>query len=132
MYGQSIEIGCGEVKKGSALYDLKVKDKMRVLEIMKRQLHIRLQYARDESEVFALGLGIWGTAAVTCCRMRMDLSRGVCLYLQDDTLTLPTTYDTFAHMDTALETILKLTNDWCISPLLLTNPLTLKKQTAHR
>ncbi|KAL9559722.1 hypothetical protein MBANPS3_000292 [Mucor bainieri] len=102
-----IEIGCGEVKKAGAAFALKVEDKMRVLEIMKRQLHIRLKNAATESEAVTFGLVVCGTSA-TCYSMRMDRSRGACVYREDAKFVLPTTFETYSNMDTALEAMLRL------------------------
>lgn len=79
---------------------------MRVLEILKRQLHNRLRHVRVESEAATFGLVICGTS-VTCYRMQMDCSRGVCLYRQDESFVLPATYETHAHMNISLEAILQ-------------------------
>lgn len=102
-----IEIGCGEVRKASSPYYLRVEDKMHVFEIMKSQLHTRIQHAKDELEAVTFGIAICGMS-VTCYRMRVDRSNGVYLYWQDESFTLPITYKTYGHnMDIALEAVLQ-------------------------
>ncbi|KAI8636023.1 hypothetical protein BD408DRAFT_426789 [Parasitella parasitica] len=101
-----VEIGCGEVKKPGASQALLDKDKMRVLEMMKRQLHLRLCRAKKEYEAVTFGILVQGTMVILL-QMQMDLENGVYMYHEEQSFTLPTTYHTYVHMDIALEVINK-------------------------
>ncbi|KAG1447006.1 hypothetical protein G6F56_009395 [Rhizopus delemar] len=101
-----IEVGCGEVKKPGVSQALLDEDKMRVLEMMKRQLHLRLCRAKKEYEAVTFGVLVQNTTVVLL-RMQMDLANGVYMYQEEQPFILPTTYHTHAHMDVALEVIIK-------------------------
>ncbi|CAO3615050.1 unnamed protein product [Mucor hiemalis] len=118
-----VEIGCGEVKKPGVSESLLKEDKMRVLEVMKRQLHLRLYHAKKEYEAVTFGILVQGKVikksyhicflpyllckgtTVILLKMHMDLENGVYMYHEEYPFTLPTTYHTYAHMDIALEII---------------------------
>lgn len=51
-----MEVGCGEVKKPGVSKALLNEDNMRVLEVMKRQLHLRLCRAKKEYEAVTFGV----------------------------------------------------------------------------
>lgn len=51
-----MEVGCGEVKKPGVSKALLNEDKMRALEIIKRQLHLRLYRAKKEYEAVTFGI----------------------------------------------------------------------------
>lgn len=55
-----VEVGCGEVKKPGVSQALLNEDKMRVLEVMKRQLHLRLCRAKKEYEAMTFGILVQG------------------------------------------------------------------------
>ena len=55
-----VEIGCGEVKKSGVSQALLNEDKMRVLEVMKCQLHLRLCRAKKEYEAVTFGVLVQG------------------------------------------------------------------------
>ncbi|KAI8348669.1 hypothetical protein BD560DRAFT_410674 [Blakeslea trispora] len=99
-----VEVGCGEVKKSGVSQALLDQDKMRVLEVMKRQLHLRLCRAKKEYEAVTFGILVQGTTVILL-KMQMDLESGVYMYHEEYPFTLPTTYHTHTQMDIALETI---------------------------
>ncbi|KAI8877740.1 hypothetical protein K501DRAFT_197552 [Backusella circina FSU 941] len=101
-----MEVGCGEVKRPGVSEALLNEDKMRVLEVMKRQLHLRLFHAKKEYEAVTFGILVQGTTVILL-RMQMDLENGVYMYHEECPFALPTTYHTHAHMDIALEVISK-------------------------
>ncbi|KAG2230843.1 hypothetical protein INT48_003996 [Thamnidium elegans] len=101
-----VEVGCGEIKKPGASQALLDEDKMRVLEVMKRQLHLRLRRAKKEYEAVTFGVLAQGTTVILLT-MKMDLEDGVYIYHEQQPFTLPTTYLTHSHMDTSLEVIVK-------------------------
>ena len=51
-----VEVGCGEVKKPGVSQALLNEDKMRVLEVMKRLLYLRLYRAKKEYEAVTFGI----------------------------------------------------------------------------
>ncbi|KAI8977371.1 hypothetical protein BDF20DRAFT_563048 [Mycotypha africana] len=55
-----VEVGCGEVKKSGVSEALLNEVKMRVLEVMKRQLHLRLYHAKKEYEAVTFGILVQG------------------------------------------------------------------------
>lgn len=59
-HGQVIEVACGEVKKPDVSQQHLNEDKIRVLEVMKRQLHIRLKYAKAHYEAVIFGILVQG------------------------------------------------------------------------
>ncbi|KAI8083968.1 uncharacterized protein B0P05DRAFT_570386 [Gilbertella persicaria] len=101
-----VEIGCGEVKKPGVSQALLDEDKMRVLEVMKRQLHLRLCRARKEYEAVSFGVLIQGTKIILL-KMKLDIDKGLYMYYEQQPFILPTTNDTYAHMEIALEVITK-------------------------
>ncbi|CAO3658407.1 unnamed protein product [Rhizopus stolonifer] len=104
-----VEVGCGEVKKPGVSQALLDEDKIRVLEVMKRQLHLRLYHAKKEYEAATFGVLVQG-ATVILLEMKMDLENGVYMYHEQQPFTLPTTHHTHAHMEIALEVITKFKN----------------------
>lgn len=59
-HGKLAEVGCGEVKNVKVAQDLLTDDKMCVLEVIKRQLNVRLQYAKSEKEAVTFGIVVQG------------------------------------------------------------------------
>ncbi|KAI8051807.1 hypothetical protein BDF21DRAFT_177271 [Thamnidium elegans] len=59
-----VEVGCGEIKKPGASQALLDEDKMRVLEVMKQQLHLRLRRAKKEYEAVTFGVLVQGTTVI--------------------------------------------------------------------
>lgn len=59
-HGNIIEVACGEVKNANASQEKLNEDKMRVLEVMKRQLHTRLRYAKSINEAVTFGIVVQG------------------------------------------------------------------------
>ncbi|KAG2206123.1 hypothetical protein INT47_003772 [Mucor saturninus] len=102
--GMVMEVGCGEVKKPGVSQALLKEDKMRVLEVMKRQLHLRLFHAKKKYEAVTFGILVQGTNVILL-KMEMDLEDGVYMYHEEYPFTIPTTYDTHTHMAIALEAI---------------------------
>ncbi|KAI9496684.1 hypothetical protein BDB00DRAFT_750992, partial [Zychaea mexicana] len=87
-----IEIGCGEVKKDDADYYHKEEAKIRVLEIMKWQLHLRLKLAKKEYQGVTFGF--------------LALEHGAYIFEEYLCFTLPTTYNTHTHLQTSIELML--------------------------
>ncbi|KAG2206149.1 hypothetical protein INT47_003798 [Mucor saturninus] len=58
--GMVMEVCCGEVKKPGVSQALFNEDKMRVLEVMKRQLHLRLFHAKKKYEAVTFGILVQG------------------------------------------------------------------------
>ena len=121
-----MEVGCGEVKKPSVSQALLNEDKMRVLEVMKRQLYLHLYRTKKEYETVTFGILVQGKVmkkqqcwmsclsclfykgtTVILLKMQMDLENGVYMYHEQQPFTLPTTHHTHAHMEIALEIITK-------------------------
>ncbi|RCI03301.1 hypothetical protein CU098_011856, partial [Rhizopus stolonifer] len=100
-HGKVVEVACGEVKNINATQEKLNEDKTRVLEIMKRQLHIRLRHAKSSNKAVTFEILV----QVSLLRMTMDLVKGVYVYHEQTPFTLPTTYETYAHMDISLELI---------------------------
>ncbi|KAI9016278.1 hypothetical protein CLU79DRAFT_819927, partial [Phycomyces nitens] len=59
-HGQVIKVACGKVKKPGVSQQLLTKDKIRALEVMKRQLYIRLKYAKAHYEAVTFGILVQG------------------------------------------------------------------------
>ncbi|RCH98779.1 hypothetical protein CU098_004725 [Rhizopus stolonifer] len=59
-HGQVIEVACGEVKKPGVSQKQLNEDKIRVLEVMKRQLNVRLKYAKAHYEAVTFGILVQG------------------------------------------------------------------------
>ncbi|KAI8065968.1 hypothetical protein BDF21DRAFT_346219, partial [Thamnidium elegans] len=88
-YGEIIEVGCGEVKNIGTSEERLKEDKIRVLEIMKRQLHVRMKHAKSVHEVVTFGI--------------LVQDKGVYFYSEQSEFILPTSYKTYSHMDTSME-----------------------------
>ncbi|KAI7900678.1 uncharacterized protein BX663DRAFT_488291 [Cokeromyces recurvatus] len=101
-HGQVIEVACGEVKKPGVSQERLNKDRIRVLEMMKRQLHIRLKYAKAHYETVTFGILVQGFSVVLI-QMTLDLTKGVYIYQEQPPFPLPTTFETYSHMDTSME-----------------------------
>ncbi|KAG1498894.1 hypothetical protein G6F54_004767 [Rhizopus delemar] len=101
-HGQVIEVACGEVKKPGVSQQHLNEDKIRVLEVMKRQLHIRLKYAKAHYEAVIFGILVQGFSVVLI-QMTLDLTKGVYVYQEQPPFLLPTTFETYSHMDTSIE-----------------------------
>ncbi|KAI7892147.1 uncharacterized protein EV154DRAFT_562578 [Mucor mucedo] len=72
-----MEVGCGEVKKPGVSQALLNEDKMRVLEVMKRQLHLRLFHAKKGTYLFYKG------TTVILLKMQIDLENGEYMYHEE-------------------------------------------------
>lgn len=59
-HGRLVEVTCGEVEPANTSQQRLNEDKMRVLEIMKRQLHVRLRYGKSPKEAITSGIFIQG------------------------------------------------------------------------
>jgi hypothetical protein len=59
-HGKVVEVACGEVKNINTTQEKLNEDKMRVLEVMKRQLHIRLRHAKSSNEAVTFGILVQG------------------------------------------------------------------------
>ncbi|CAO3689122.1 unnamed protein product [Rhizopus stolonifer] len=79
-----VEVGCGEVKKPDVSQDLLDKDKTRVLEMMKCQLHLHLCRAKKEYEAVTFGVLVQGTTVIY-------------MYHEEQPLTLSTTYHSYTY-----------------------------------
>ncbi|KAI7852232.1 hypothetical protein BDC45DRAFT_513768 [Circinella umbellata] len=97
-----MEIGCGEVKKSDVDFDTKEEAKIRVIEIMKRQLNLRLKLAKKLYEGVTFGVVVTGTE-ITLYEMKMDMENGVYVYQEFPQLILPTTHNTHTHVATSME-----------------------------
>lgn len=58
-----MQLACGEIKKMGASQELLNEDKMRVLEIVKRQLHVRLKYSQIHHKIVSFGILVQGRAS---------------------------------------------------------------------
>ncbi|KAL0087992.1 hypothetical protein F4703DRAFT_1926721 [Phycomyces blakesleeanus] len=65
---------------------------------------MRLSHAKSSNEAVTFGILVQGLS-VTLLHMNMDLGKGVYVYHEQIPFTLPTTYETHAHMDTFLELV---------------------------
>lgn len=101
-HGQVIEVACGEVKKPGVSQKQLNEDKIRVLEVMKRQLNVRLKYAKAHYEAVTFGILVQGLSVVLL-QMTLDLIKGVYVYQEQVPFLLPTTFETCSHMDTSIE-----------------------------
>ncbi|KAI9476593.1 MAG: hypothetical protein EXX96DRAFT_541081 [Benjaminiella poitrasii] len=97
-----IEIVCGEVKKDKAG---EVEAKIRVIEVMKRQLHLKMKLAKKMHEVETFGILVIGTE-ITLLNMHMDTSKWVYVYEESSPFKSPTTYATYQNMDVAMAIML--------------------------
>ena len=130
-----IEIGCGEVKKSDVDFDTKELAKIWVIEIMKRQLNLRLKLAKKLYEgatfgVIVIGMTAWRTyvsctesfffagTEITLYEMKMDLENGVYVYHEFPQLTLPTTHNIHTHVATSMEVMFSLKVCKCICSFL--------------
>lgn len=59
-HGKVVEVACGEVKNINATQEKLNEDKTRVLEIMKRQLHIRLRHAKSSNKAVTFEILVQG------------------------------------------------------------------------
>ncbi|CAO3700154.1 unnamed protein product [Rhizopus stolonifer] len=105
------EIGCGEVKVGNVTHSLLENDRARIIETMKRQMHVRIFKSKGIKEIKTFG--------IFCNNYDIEL---YVLYFVDShdqepynvqhlqTLKLPTTKDTYTFMGETLEYILGFKN----------------------
>ncbi|KAG2236224.1 hypothetical protein INT48_008584 [Thamnidium elegans] len=109
-YGEIIEVGCSEVKNIGTSEERLKEDKIRVLEIMKRQLHVRMKHAKSVHEVVTFGILVQGMSVILL-RMTMDLDKGVYFYSEQSEFILPTSYKAYSHMDTSMELFYNFKNN---------------------
>jgi hypothetical protein len=97
-----VEIGCGEVKKDKVG---EVEAKARVIEMMKRQLHLRMQLTKKMHEAATFAILVIGTE-ITLFKIHIDTSKWVYVYEKSRPFTSPTTYATYQNTDVAMAIML--------------------------